>query len=148
MNDENDKTIEQTSDIESESITNDQELITKVPTVDVDDSPKIEAVNEEPSKKETPSCDISKVRIRDILKQRFKKMGPGLKKVLPLILVGVICFAAGMGVGRAFIGRRVTKDLRNRPGIKQYIPKNGNDGIQGNMRNNKNMPNRFNNRIK
>jgi hypothetical protein len=148
MNDENDKIVEQTSDIDNENITNDQQVITEIPAADVADAPKIKVANEEPSKKENPSSDISKVKIRDILKQRFKKMNPGLKKALPLILVGIICFAAGIGADRAFIGRRLSNNLRNRPVINQPMPNNRFNGNQGNMKNNQNMPYRFNNPTK
>lgn len=148
MNDENDKIIRQTSDIDNENLTNNQQVITQVPAADVVDTPKIGGVNVEPSKKENPSSDISKVKIRDILKQRFKKMNPGLKKVLPIILVGIICFAAGIGVDRAFIGRRPINNLRNKPGINEPMFNNRFNNKQGNMKSNQNIPNRFNNRIK
>jgi hypothetical protein len=137
MNDENDKIVEQTSDIENERITNDENLNIEAPVVETADTPK-----------ENPPSDISKVKIRDILKQRFKKMKPGLRKALPLILVGIICFAAGIGADRAFIGRRVSINLRNKPGINQSMQNKRFNGNQGKMKNNENMPNRFNNRIK
>ncbi len=143
MNDNIDKIVEQTSEIDK-NIINDQEM----PPIAVEDTPKLEITNEESSKTKSPSSDISKVKIRDILKQRFKKTKPGLKKALPIILVGIICFAAGIGVDRAFIGRRVSNNLRNRPGINQPMPNNDFKGNQGNMRNNRNMPNRFNNKTK
>jgi hypothetical protein len=137
MNDENDKIVEQTSDIENERIDNDEKLNIEAPIVETADTPK-----------ENPSSDISKVKISDILKQRFKKMKPGLRKALPIILVGIICFAAGIGADRAFIGRRVSNNLRNKPGINQSMQNKRFNDNQGNMKNNENMPNRFNNRIK
>jgi hypothetical protein len=148
MNDEDGKIVEESLDIDNENNTNDQQLITEIPAVDVADTSKIKVTNEEPLKKESYSSDISKVKIRDILKQRFKKMNPGLKKALPLILVGIICFAAGIGADRAFIGRRLSNNLRNRPVINQPMPNNRFNGSQGNMKNNQNMPYRFNNRTK
>jgi hypothetical protein len=148
MNDENGKIVEESLDIDNENNINDQQLITEIPAADVADTPKIKVVNEEPLKKESYSSDISEVKIRDILKQRFKKMNPGLKKALPLILVGIICFAAGIGADRAFIGRRISNNLRNRPVINQPMPNNRFNGNQGNMKNNQNMPYRFNSRTK
>jgi hypothetical protein len=148
MNDENGKIVEESLDIDNENNTNDQQLITEIPAVDVAGTSKIKVTNEEPLKKESSSSDISKVKIRDILKQRFKKMNPGLKKAIPLILVGIICFAAGIGADRAFIGRRLSNNLRNRPVINQPMPNNRFNGSQGNMKNNQNMPYRFNNRTK
>jgi hypothetical protein len=148
MNDENGKIVEESLDIDNENNTNDQQLITEIPAADVANIPKIKVTNEEPLKKESYSSDISKVKIRDILKQRFKKMKPGLKKALPLILVGIICFAAGIGADRAFIGRRIGNNLRNRPVINQPMPNNRFNDNQGNMKNNQNMPNGFNNRAK
>jgi hypothetical protein len=148
MNEENDKIVEQNLDIANEDNTNDQQLITEISAADVAGTPKIKVTNEEPLKKENSSSDISKIKIRDILKQRFKKMNPGLKKALPLILVGIICFAAGIGADRAFIGRRISSNLRNRPVINQPMPNNRFNGKQGNMKNYQNMPNGFNNPAK
>jgi hypothetical protein len=75
-------------------------------------------------------------------------MRPSLKKALPLVLVGIICFAAGIGADRAFIGKRVSNNLRNMPGINQSMPNKRFNGNQGNMKKNKNMPSKFNNNIK
>ncbi len=117
MSDENNKIIEQNPDT-----ANEQGMNAKVSAVNIN------------------TTDVSKVKIRDILKQRFKKMRPSLKKALPLILVGIICFAAGVGVDRAFIGRRFGGNLRNRPGFNQSMPNNRFNNRQGNMKNNQNMP--------
>lgn len=95
-------------------------------------------------KNNNPSNDVTKVKIRDILKQRFKNMRPGFKKAIPLILVGIICFAAGVGVDRALVGRRFGKNLINRPGYNQASPNNRFNGQQGGTKTNPNMNNRPN----
>jgi hypothetical protein len=132
MSDKDDKIVEQSSGID-----NNQNI--------VDAAPANIAAQEAVPKNEASESDVSKVKIRTILKQRFKSMRPGLKKALPLILVGIICFAAGIGVDRAFIGRRVNKALKNRPGINQAMPKNNNNK-QGNMKNNQNTRDKSTNR--
>lgn len=84
----------------------------------------------------TSSSDISKVKIRSVLKQRFKNMRPGFKRAIPLILVGIICFAAGIGIDRAFIGRRISRSFKDRPGINQKLPNNPNMNKQNGKNNN------------
>jgi hypothetical protein len=41
--------------------------------------------------------DMSKVKIRHILKQRLKS--PKFKKAIPFLIVGIICFSLGIGLG-------------------------------------------------
>ncbi|MCM0647760.1 hypothetical protein NBE98_05135 [Clostridium swellfunianum] len=97
--------------------------------------------NEQKVEGATSSSDISKVKIVSVLKHRFKNMKPGFKKAIPLILVGIICFAAGIGVDRAFIGRRINRNFKDRPGINQKLPNNPNMNKQ-NGKNNDNSSSR------
>ncbi|MDP4087812.1 MAG: hypothetical protein Q8930_00925 [Bacillota bacterium] len=47
-----------------------------------------------------PTIDTSKIKIRTILKDRIKKHKFSFKKIIPYIIVGFICFAAGLGFDR------------------------------------------------
>lgn len=84
--------------------------------------------------------DVSKVKISTILKERFKRNKPKFKKVLPYILVGLICFGAGMGLDRALLRNRASRIPNNRGNINRMIPGNPSNNRQFNKGNN----NRFN----
>lgn len=103
---------------------------------------KTTAENIEPVKSESTTPDVSNVKIRDILKHRSKNWRPFLKKALPLILVGIICFGAGLAADRFFVGRRLGMGFRNRPGFNQMMPGRGtNRNNKGIMKNNQNPNN-------
>jgi hypothetical protein len=137
MNEEKDKIINQTEDIATQEILTDNVSDNKLSseeTFNYDSSSDKIAANE------VSKEDISNVKIRTILNQRLKKWRPNFKKVIPLLLVGIICFMAGIGADRLFIGRRVNKAF-NRPGINQAMPRNGSNSKQfNNNKNNKNLP--------
>jgi|GEM_PF-3228016 len=69
--------------------------------------------------------DVSKVKIRTILKQRFKNSSPFLKKAIPLLLVGIICFGAGLVAGREIDRHSNSRVIMNRKGMFRQMP-NGN----------------------
>ncbi|MCM8712064.1 hypothetical protein M2651_13775 [Clostridium sp. SYSU_GA19001] len=73
---------------------------------------------------EVTNSDITKINKKTILKQRFKNLNPALKKLLPFIIVGLICFAAGFGVDRILTNNNSRKNLQNRPGIQKNSPQN------------------------
>lgn len=91
--------------------------------------------------------DVSKVKIRTILRQRFKNSSPILKKVIPLVLVGIICFAAGLIAGRGIDRHRNERFLMNRNGMFRQMPGNFNGGnfnrrqFNNNNNNNNKQPN-------
>lgn len=98
---------------------------------------KLAAENIVTVKNESTTPDMSNVKIRDVLKHRSKNWNPGLKMAIPIILVGIICFGAGLAVDRFFIGRRAMMGFRNRPGFNQMMPNKGfNKNNRGIMRNN------------
>jgi hypothetical protein len=66
--------------------------------------------------------DVSKVKIRTILKQRFKKSNPILKKVIPLIIVGIICFGAGLIAGKEIDRHSNRRVIFNRNGMFRQMP--------------------------
>lgn len=79
-----------------------------------------------------PAEDVSNIKISSILSQRLKKRGLNWKTVLAFVLVGVICFAAGIGADRAFTRNRANKMFRNRPGIENRMPMGRFNGKQQN----------------
>lgn len=102
------------------------------------DTPNI--IHTETATNSVQQADVSKVKIVTILKERFKRNSPKFKKVLPYILVGLICFGAGMGLDRALLRNRASRILNNRGNINRMIPRNPSNGRQFNKGNN----NRFN----
>jgi hypothetical protein len=113
------------------------------PSDNVIQAPNPVSTTNEVPKNNTAKDDISNVKIRTILKQRFKKWRPGLRKAIPFILVGIICFAAGIGADRVLIHNRYAKGIVTRPGVYQSIPKDKFNYKQFNNRNNT-LPNRGN----
>lgn len=84
--------------------------------------------------------DISKVKIRTILRERIKKCGT--KKILAFILVAIFSFAAGAGVDRALVNQRKGRAFNNRAGISNQLP---NNRFNQKMQNNNNFNNNNNN---
>lgn len=96
---------------------NNEPVVEEIPAVpEVPSTPPVAA----PVKAEVAQ-DISKIKIRTILKQRIKKCGG--KKIVAFILVAIISFAAGVGVDRVMTRHRMGKAFRNRPGINRQFPK-------------------------
>jgi len=74
------------------------------------------------------SQDLSKIKIRTILKERLKK--GNLKKTISIILICLICFAAGIGVDRLVMNHKDGKNFKGRPGFNQNFQNNRNVGKQ------------------
>jgi hypothetical protein len=86
--------------------------------------------------------DVSKVKIRTILRQRFKKSSPIFKKVIPLVLVGIICFGVGLMAGKELDRHRNERVLMNRKGIYRQIPNGNFNKRQFNNKNNQQQNNK------
>lgn len=127
MDNENNKIVEETSsangNTQSMDITNTGETI--------GDKSAVEASN----------TDISKIKIRTILKERFKNSRPMLKKLAPFIIVGLLSFMAGFGVDRLLVKNNLNKGIQNRPVIKRNFQNRRFNGRQGSSLNYKYMPN-------
>ncbi|MFL0269979.1 hypothetical protein [Candidatus Clostridium radicumherbarum] len=93
--------------------------------------------------------DVSKVKIRTILKQRFKNSSPFFKRAIPLIIVGIICFGAGLVAGKEIDRHNNGRVMMNRKGIFRQMP-NGNFNMRpfNNNKNNNNNNNSNNNNQK
>jgi len=74
------------------------------------------------------SQDLSKIKIRTILKERLKK--GNLKKTISIILICLIFFAAGIGVDRLVMNHRDGKNFKGRPGFNENFQNNRNGGKQ------------------
>lgn len=72
------------------------------------------------------------------LKPKSNAWKIGLKKALPFVIVGIVCFMAGVGVDRILVGNRVKRNFNNRPGINRSMPNGFPNGRQNN--DNQNMP--------
>lgn len=73
-------------------------------------------------KTSTPETDLSKIKIRHILAQRFKKCG--FKKIIGIILLAVICFCGGFLTDRFVMRHEVGMRFYGRPGIQRHMPGN------------------------
>lgn len=93
-----------------------------------------------PTNSNTIKEDISKVKIRTILAQRLKKFRPSFKKALPLILVALISFAAGIGADRLITRHKVNKVIKQAPNIQRRFQdnRNSNGPFNNKQDNNKN----------
>lgn len=80
------------------------------------------SANNSDEKSSSKHEDVSKVKIRTILKQRFKKSNPILKKVIPLIIVGIICFGAGLIAGKEIDRHSNRRVIINRNGMFRQMP--------------------------
>jgi hypothetical protein len=78
--------------------------------------------------------DVSKVKIRTILKQRLKKSNPILKKVISFIIVGIICFGAGLVAGKEINMHGNARVLINRNGMFKQMPNRSFNGGNFNKR--------------
>ena len=80
--------------------------------------------------------DLSKVKIRDILKQRFKKCG--YKQIIITIILIVISFSGGIFTDRILLKHNNLNRLSNRNGIQRNMfnrnnkNKNRHPGAQNN----------------
>ncbi|MBL4936599.1 hypothetical protein JK636_12605 [Clostridium sp. YIM B02515] len=88
--------------------------------------------------------DVSTVKVRTILKQRFRKLRPSVKMAIPIILVGIICFVGGIMADRALMWNRAGKFLKGRPGISRQMKKDPFNNKQFKNKNNT-LPNKNNN---
>lgn len=88
--------------------------------------------------------DVSKVKVRTILKQRFRKLKPSVRMAIPVILVGIICFVGGIMADRALLWNRAGKFFKDRPGISRQMQRNPSNNKQFKNRNNT-LPNKNNN---
>lgn len=90
--------------------------------------------------------DVTKVKIRTILKQRFKKSNSILKMVIALILVAILCFGAGLIAGRELDRHGNGRIFMNRNNMYRQMPKGYFNGGNSNRRqfNNKNSQNQNN----
>jgi hypothetical protein len=70
--------------------------------------------------KETGDCN--KISISKVLSQRLKKYKPTLAKIFPFLVVGFICFAAGVGVNRNLTKHRFDRTLNGKISIQRNIP--------------------------
>lgn len=69
---------------------------------------------------EVEGCN--KTGVRKILLQRLKKYKPLLIKAFPFLVVGSICFAAGVGVSRNLTKHRFDRVFNGRPSIQRNMP--------------------------
>lgn len=83
--------------------------------------------------------DVSNVKIRKVLKQRFKKSNFGAKSAVALILVAIIFFMAGAFADRLVLRHRGFNSFMGRPGIMKRMP---NNGFNGNQFRNGKVPNK------
>lgn len=135
-------------DEENNSVTNE-----KTQTENIDN--KNESIENNAVINQTSSeDDVSKVKIRTILKQRFKNLKPGLRLSIPIILVAIICFIGGMMTDRAIIWNKAGKAIKDRPGISRRMQKdpfnnkqfkNKNNTLPGKNNNNNGNSNNQNN---
>lgn len=72
------------------------------------------------SNKGVEGCNM--IGIRKILLQKLKKYKPVLIKVFPFLVVGFICFAAGIGVSRNLAKHRFDRVFSGRPNIERNMP--------------------------
>lgn len=122
--------------IPATDITEDKMDTTKIPATDTDenkvDSTKVSVTDTNEDKKDNTSIvpmDLSKVKIRHILRDRIKKGNLGFKKIIAFILVGAVCFGAGFFTGTASTRHKLGRNFYGKPGI--------NRNMQGNFKGNK-----------
>jgi hypothetical protein len=92
--------------------------------------------------------DVSKIKIRTILKQRFKNSSPFFKRAIPLIIVGIICFGAGLVAGKEIDRHNSGRVIMNRKGIFRQMPNGNFNGGNSKMRPFNNNNNNNNNNQK
>lgn len=92
--------------------------------------------------------DVSKIKIRTILKQRFKNSSPFFKRAIPLIIVGIICFGAGLVAGKEIDRHNSGRVMMNRKGIFRQMPNGNFNGGNFNKRQFNNNNNSNNNNQK
>lgn len=141
MNEDNNKIVPETADDISKTENTNLES-QSVPTENADQSLAAESITANKLPKDEQ--DISKVKIRSIIKQRYKKSGSFMKMVLPLVLVGIICFGAGLVTGRG-ISRHQRGNIGG-PGMYRQLPKGNFNGGGFNRKQFNNNRNQFNNR--
>lgn len=136
---------EEMNNIVPENATTDNTVLDKTENINNDAIIPAEVPSASTTEKNnTKQEDVSKVKIRTILKQRFKKY-PILKKVIPLVLVGIICFGAGLITGRGIFRYRNERFLMNGKGFYRQMPGNFNGGNFNNRKfNNKQFNNKNN----
>lgn len=69
----------------------------------------------------TVPIDLSKVKIRNVLRERIKKCKLNLKKIIACILVGAVCFGAGFFTGRVSIRHNLGRNVYGKPGIRRNM---------------------------
>ncbi|MFL0247708.1 hypothetical protein [Candidatus Clostridium stratigraminis] len=95
--------------------------------------------------KEPKHEDVSKVKICTILKQRFKNSSPFFKRAIPLIIVAIVCFGAGLIAGREIDRHNMGRVTINRKGMFKQMPNGKFNGGNFNMRPFNNNNNNSNN---
>jgi hypothetical protein len=70
--------------------------------------------------KEAEGCN--NVGVRKILLLRLRKYKPVLIKTFPFLVVGFICFAAGVGISRNLTKHRADRVFSRRPSIQRNMP--------------------------
>jgi hypothetical protein len=78
---------------------------------------------------ETTNTDLSKIKLSDILKQKFKMGSPKLKRVAPFLLVGAVCFVLGIGTGRAVDSHKVKRANINISEFQSNVPAGDSNNI-------------------
>jgi hypothetical protein len=78
---------------------------------------------------ETFNSDLSKIKLRDVLKQKFKMGSPKLKRVAPFLLVGAVCFVLGIGTGRAVDTHKVKRANINISEFQSNVPASDSNNI-------------------
>ena len=91
MNEEKDITTNE--NVEPVNIDNDKKSIETVDTI----------------KEVSAENDVSKVKVRTILKQRFRKLKPSVRMAIPIILVGIICLIKAMD--KTFIKKGLKREI-------------------------------------
>lgn len=99
-----------------------------------------EITNTEEIKTSTQENDLSKIKIRHILAQRFKKYG--LKKIIGILLLAAVFFCGGVLTDRLILRHGAGKRFYGKPGIRRNMPWNfnGSRSFRYNGRNRTQLP--------
>jgi hypothetical protein len=83
--------------------------------------------------------DLSKVKVGNVLAYKIRKCNPKVKKVIAAVLLGVICFGAGIASDRVFLRHELRDGFNGKYQMRQNMPGNFKGNRNFNQGKNKNQ---------
>jgi hypothetical protein len=135
MNEET-KTEENNENKSETGMTDNPDSIENKDTTITEDKNNINNSNKNEVKKtitSTAEPDLSKVKIRNVLAYKIKNSK--LNRVVAIVLLGIICFGAGIVTDRTFVRHDLRRGYYGKSKIEGNVPR----GFYGNRKNNRNF---------